>query len=154
MVIKLKDIVDELDAQSDIHSSYFNKKTGKLIMISEEEIFIVENEESLEDVPEWQMELVEAAREILCDNSENYICLPDEFDIHEYKIIENFCLSYEDDKIQSELINSIRGRGAFRMFKDTIHRHDIQDDWYAYREKTFFNIAKDWCDINKIEYIE
>jgi hypothetical protein len=47
--------------------------------------------------------------------------------------MEHFCISVESDAQQDELLRAIRGRGAFRCFRDTIYNLDIRDAWYSYR---------------------
>lgn len=70
---------------------------------------------------------------------ENYIPIPSKFDINEYSIMEEFCIDIDDDKLNDELYSAIKGRGAFRRFKDLIQRNGLADDWYTYRE---INIEK------------
>lgn len=65
--VKLSDIIDGMETQSDESSSYLNKKTGKIVLISFEEMSAAEDNEPIEDFPEWQQELVETAREIAND---------------------------------------------------------------------------------------
>ena len=57
--------------------------------------------------------------------------------------MRQFCFSVGDQKISQSLLNAIHGRGAFRIFKDSIHRLGIADQWYKYRDnaikKSFLN---------------
>lgn len=68
--------------------------------------------------------------------------------------MERFCLSIEDEEISDSLYYAIKGKGAFRRFKEGIHRYGITDDWYKYREEALKQMARDWCEENDIEYIE
>lgn len=85
---------------------------------------------------------------------DDYLPLPTKFDIHEYSIMERFCRSREDDEMRDDLCDAIRGRGAFRRFKDSIHEHGIADDWYKYRDEALREIAIEWCEENGIPYTE
>lgn len=49
----------------------------------------------------------------IIENEEKYIQLLTKFDIHEYRIMEDFCYSVNDNRKQNELLNSIHGKGAF-----------------------------------------
>jgi hypothetical protein len=49
-----------------------------------------EDEDDLSGYPEWGQEAIQVAGEVL--GSDDYISLPSQFDIHEYKIMEEFCL--------------------------------------------------------------
>lgn len=151
-VIYLQDIVEAFDAYGEDSHSYLNIKTGEVSTLSSEEIDAIEDEDSIEDYPEWQHELIDKARDILELKSHEWVELPDKFDIHEYSIMENFSRSYQDEKISNELLNSIRGSGAFRYFRDTLDRLSISDEWYSYRKSAFEEIAKEWLDKNGIKF--
>ena len=146
----LRDVVDEMDALTDEATAYINRRTGELYTLSLEEVHLVEDEDDPEDLPDWQRETLSKAREIL--DSEDWLPLPDKFDIHEYAMMEEFCWSVDAPGIREELLNAIRGRGAFRYFKDTIHRHGIQEEWYRHRQMAFEKIAIEWLEANGIAY--
>ena len=153
--VKLSEIIDGMEFQSDENHSYLNKKMCKVVTVSEEEFHAAEMDDSLNNYPEWQHEMIEIAREILTDEGrEKFIDLPSKFDIHEYSIMERFCISIEDNKISDSLYHAIKGSGAFRRFKDGIYRFGIEEDWYRYRDEAIKRIAIDWCDENGIEYID
>jgi hypothetical protein len=151
--VKLDDIIEALEAQSDESYSFLNKKTGKVILISEEEQNAAENDEPIEDFPEWQQDLIKIAKEILVE-SDNYIGLPSKFDIDEYSIMEKFCLSLSDPEISDIFCRLMKGSGAFRRFKDAIHEYGIADDWYKYRNNALKKLAIEWCQENDIEFDE
>ena len=67
--------------------------------------------------------------------------LPSPYDIHEYSIIERFIWSLPEGVIRDRLENAIRGRGAFRRFKDSIYRLDIEQEWYDFRANAYREIA-------------
>jgi Uncharacterised protein family (UPF0158) len=150
--VKLKDMVNELPFIPDAASSYLNTKTGEIVSVTHEELRAAENEEPLEDFPEWQRDAICIAGDIL--ETDHYLPLPTKFDIHEYSIMERFCLSIEADDICDDLCHAIRGRGAFRCFKDRIHEYGMADDWYQYRDEALREIAIEWCEENGIPYTE
>ena len=102
--------------------------------------------------PDWQQESIKIAQEIL--ENDDYIPLPDKYEIHEYDIMEKFCLSINDDELRDIMYYSIKGSGAFRRFKDNILRYDIEEDWYKFREEAFREITVEWCEYNKVSFIE
>ena len=152
IAVKLKDIVDEISFMLDETSSYLNTKTGEVVTVTSEELRVAENEEPLEDFPEWQRDVIRIAGEIL--ETDDYLPLPTKFDIHEYSIMERFCRSVEDDDICDDLCNAIRGRGAFGRFKDRIQEYGIADHWHKYLDNALREIAIDWCGENGISYSE
>jgi len=49
------------------------------------------------------------------DDNKNFLGLPTKFDIDEYRIMERFCLSIQDEKTSEALYIAIKGSGAFRV---------------------------------------
>ena len=149
--VKLDEIIEGLEFQSDESSSFLNKKTGEVVLITDEELNAVEENEPVEDFPDWQQDQVRIAKEIIAETGD-YISLPTKFDIHEYSIMEQFCLSLDDTEMCNIFCDLIRGGGAFRRFKNAIHEYDIADEWYSYRNKALKEIAIEWCRENNIEF--
>jgi hypothetical protein len=150
--VKLLDLIEGMDFQSDERSSFLNLTTGDVVSITDEELRAAENDEPLEDFPEWQHDTIRIAGEIVA--TDHYLPLPDRFEINEYRIMERFCLSVEDADIQDDLCDAIRGRGAFRYFKDRIHAYGIAEDWYRYRDAALREIAVAWCEEHGLPYTE
>ena len=107
----------------------------------------------MDDYPEWQLEDIRTTKEFLY-NEDDYLALPTKFDLDEYRLMEKFCLSVENRGVSETLYSSIKERGAFRRFKDAVHRLDLADEWYQYRNQAIRQIAIDWCDLNKIKFID
>ena len=151
--VSLQAVVDEMDVFGDEMTAYINKKTGELFTVSDEVAgFIEEGDEDDYFIPDWQKEMLPKVREVL--ESGDFVPLPDKFEIHEYSIMERFCLSIEDDDLRGELLSGIRGRGAFRYFKDTLHRRGFQDDWYRYRNDALKRIAADFLEVEGIAFVD
>lgn len=153
--VKLKDIVDEMEMQMDEYHKYLNKETGEIVTVSTEELSIAEESEEDDDFseyPDWQQDSIKSALDVI-ENWENYIELPDKWEINEYDIMEEFCGSIKNDRISNALYSAIQGRGAFRRFKDAIIRFGVEDDWYKFREEALMQIAIEWCEENEIKYI-
>ena len=150
--VKLLDLIEGMDFQSDEQSSFLNLTTGEIVSITDEELRAAENNEPLEDFPEWQHEAIRIAGEII--ETDHYLPLPDRFEINEYRIMEQFCLSVDDDDLREDLCDTIRGRGAFRRFKDRMQLHGMAEAWYRYRDTALREIAVAWCEAHGIPYTE
>jgi hypothetical protein len=149
--VKLSDIIEAIEFQTDESSAYLNIKTGEVVTVSEEDFKAAENQDSLDEYPDWQHESVKAAHEILA-YEEDFISLPTKYDVHEYQIMERFIFSIKDREISDALYRAIKGKGAFRRFKDGIIRFDIEDEWHKYREDAIKQVAVDWCELNQIKF--
>jgi hypothetical protein len=61
--------------------------------------------------------------------------------------MERFYLSVDDEDIRDDLCDTIRGRGAFRRFKDRMRLYGMAEEWYRYRDAALREIAMAWCDV-------
>ena len=151
--VKLDDIIDGLECQSDESSSFLNTKTGEVVLMTDYAMRAAEDDEPLEELEDWERDLVAIAREILAETGQ-YIPLPTKYDIDEYSIMERFCLSLDNQEISDVLYELISGSGAFRRFKDAIYKYGVEDEWHKYRDNSIKEIAIEWCREHKIEFDE
>ena len=149
---KLSEIIEGMDFQFDETSSFLNTRTGQVVSVGDDDLRAAEDEKVVKLWPEWQRDNIQIAKEIL--EEDYYVRLPSKFDINEYSVMEDFCLSLSDERISNKLLNYIKGRGAFRRFKDEIYRLGIEEDWYKYRDNAFKEMAIDWCKDNGVEFID
>ncbi|MDT8861811.1 UPF0158 family protein [Alkalihalobacillus sp. MEB130] len=153
MLVKLEDILEGMEMQSEESHAYLNLETGEVVYVSREALLIAEDGEEYDHLPVWQQEEAQQAYEIV-ESFGKYVTLPTSFDIHEYDMLERFCYSLSDEKKQDLLLHAIRGKGAFRRFKDTLHRLGMIQQWYEYRDERYKELAREFCQSNKIDYIE
>jgi len=151
--VKLKDIIEEMEIQFEESRSLLNIKTGEIVIVSSEDLRAAEDEQPFDHLPEWERENRMLAIDVV-ENFENYIELPTKYDVNEYEIIENFCLTVSDQRKKDSLSKAIKGKGAFRRFKDKIIEYALEDQWYLYRDECYKQIAIEWCQENKIDFIE
>lgn len=148
--VYLQEVVDEMSAQTDECRAYLNCKTGELYTIPLDDLRILEDEDDLDSLPDWQREGLTKASEIL--DSDDWKRLPTKFDIHEYQIMEEFCLDFNNSFVQGQLLRAIRGSGAFRRFKAVVNQYGIQEEWYQYRDEAYEKIAIEWLSEREITY--
>jgi hypothetical protein len=151
--IKLSDIIDGIESQSDEYNSYLNKKTGEVVLVSDYEMRAAEEEEPIEDYPEWEQDQIRLAREIIAETGQ-YVPLSSKFDVDEHGMMESFCLSLADPKVRDALRDLIRGAGASRRFKDAVFHYGVEEQWRAYHDNALKEIAIAWCRQNHIEFDE
>jgi hypothetical protein len=148
--VNLQDVVAEMDALSDEHKAYINRKTGELITISDEEARLAEDSESEDDLPDWQAEMMPKVREVL--DSPDFIPLPDRFEIDEWTIMRHFAESQSNPEHREDLLSAIRGRGAFRLFKSLLPRLNLREEWFRFRAEALEQIAIDFLEVNGVPY--
>ena len=142
--VKLNDVIEALEAAAEEHAHYLDKRTGEIVLITNEEMEAAEEDELISEYPDWQRESILKAREII--KSEDFVALPDQFDIHEYKIMEDFCLAFEDRQVGENLLRLIKGSGAFRRFKNAIHAIGVEKAWYQFRRTELEKLAIQWLE--------
>lgn len=151
--VKLKDIIEEMEIQFEESRSLLNINTGEIVLVTSEDLRAAEDEKPFDHLSEWEQENRMIAIDVV-ENFENYIELPTKFEVNEYEIMENFCLTVSDQSKQESLLWAIKGKGAFRRFKDIIIDFEMEEQWYSYRDECFKQIAIEWCQENKINFIE
>src|SRR5215813_5133903 len=107
--VKLSDVVEKLSIVADQVNVYLNTKTGEFVVLTDDmaaldddDDFDEFDEDELDDdddddqidedslsEPEWMREAKQLRREVL--ESDDYIQLPDKFDLHDWQIMQDFC---------------------------------------------------------------
>jgi hypothetical protein len=149
--VKFNDVIEALEEAGEEHTHYLDKRTGEIVMITNQEMEAAEEDELVSEYPDWQRESILKAREIT-NSDEIFIALPDQSDIHEYKIMEDFCLEFEDRRTGEDLHRLIKGSGAFRRFKDAIYSKGVEKAWFQFRQMEFERIAIEWLEEEGIPY--
>lgn len=148
--VKLQDVLIALEPMGDEWYAYIHRHTGELITFSEEEMRLAEEDDP--QAPEWQLAQLPDVRKVLASN--DYVELPDAFAFDEYHVMERFCWQQDDAERREELLSAIRGRGAFRRFKDVVYVKGMADDWFAYRERALKELAMDFLEDEGIPFVE
>jgi|AGTN01.2.fsa_nt_gi Uncharacterised protein family (UPF0158). len=156
-IVELSEIVDALECSSEELQMYFDKTSGELFPITDDELALADGDGDGgdEDIPDWQQETIEKAKEILADEAgERYIQLPDQFEINEHDMMLRFGRSIDDDELSASVLGAIYGSGAYGRFAALIRASNIEKQWFAFKREQLKQIAVVWCDQNEIEYKE
>jgi hypothetical protein len=149
---KLSDLMMALEFETEEYRTYFDRDTGRTVAVESTVLSAVEegDEEDLADLVEEGNEELEIAKAIINDDGSRFLSPPDKFDFHEYAQMERFIDSLKNDDIADQLWRAIKGPGAFRYFKDTIHRLGIQEKWYQFRDQAMKQFIIEWAKDNDI----
>ena len=132
MKVKLEDIIEAMEFANMETEYYYDTQNEKVLMLFDEMVDGGDNQELFED----------------------YIPLPGQYDINEYRIMEEFIYELPAGKNQDVLARTIQGRGAFRRFKDKLYDLNLEKHWYQYRDEAYEKIARQWCEKYKIDIVE
>ena len=139
MTIKLEQVIEAIEMSDDFFTSFWDTKTGETVYLADP-LLNGETDEVL-------------AAEIETD-PKRFLRFPTRYEIHGYRIMEDFIEQLSPGKVQSDLSYSIRGKGAFRRFKESIRYHGLEQQWYHYLEKAYRDIAVRWCTEEGLAYSE
>ncbi len=135
-VMKMSALMEAIELASDSGAYFYDFDKQESIYLSE-------------DSWNWDEEDKEMA-ELMDMEWDRFIRLPEKYEIHEYRIMEDFIDELNDQKLQMELYRAIQGRGAFRRFKDKIRYSGIEQQWYDYQNNAYREFALRWCKENNI----
>lgn len=150
--VVLADLVDALNSLSEMAVAYLDRETGEIHCLTEDDLAAAERARG--DLAGWEHERVDLVREIRGDEAGRYAALPDKEEIHEYRFLEDFAYAYPDEVVSEDLSEAIRGRGAFRRFKEAVHRLGLTEEWYEYRHQRLLEVAEEWCESNDIPFVK
>lgn len=140
MKVKLEEVLEALDFANYETQYYYDVKNEKILMVFDGMVDGEDDQELIEKIEDGFIE--------------DYIPLPGQYEIHAYQIMEEFIYDLGDGKQQEILAGAIRGRGAFRRFKDRLYDLNLQQKWYDYRDSTYERIAREWCEKYNLEVVE
>lgn len=142
--VSLDLVAQELETLTDETTAFVNRRTGEVVSVSHDELALVEEEVDEEDLSDWEVEMLPQLREIAF--GEDWVALPDKFDIHEWEIMRQFVETIDDEDLAGQLERAIHGKGAFRMFRATIEDAGCRDEWYDFRREALKKIAREALD--------
>jgi hypothetical protein len=132
IAVFLEDVAEHMDIASDETSFFYNTETGEFEFYNEYE------SDGMLDPKKFE--------------EDRYVSLPSRFDIHEYAMMQRFAADVQDNHKQELLLVALEGKGAFRRFKGTLFRTELEKGWYAFKAQAFAEVAREWCDENDIPY--
>jgi len=149
--VLLSDVMFEIEGTTEEWSSFVDRRNGEVVGLPSSTLEFVEEGEDPEDYcDEGGEELLELARKIC--NTDDFVSLPSQFDIHEWSIMRDFCNLVDSDSDRTELLKAVHGSGAFRFFRATINRLGLVDQWNNFKEATIETIVIDWLESQSIQW--
>lgn len=105
-----------------------------------------------DELHDWQRETIHDALQIEC-NLDRYLSIDPE-PYADYNDMQRFIWTVENDRLAAQLDCAIRGRGAFRRFKDLLACHpQVKAVWYEFKDRQNERRMRDWLEYHNIEPI-
>ncbi|HEL1768684.1 TPA: hypothetical protein TXV04_001826 [Streptococcus suis] len=140
MAVWFQDVVDALQMLNQGDRYYYDSYLDELVYLSVEETGL-ESREGLEE-------------EIEEDVTGRFVRLPTYYDFNHYAFMERYVYHLPEGDLSDRLSRAIRGRGAFRRFKNELERCDRLEEWYAFETQCYKELVLDWCQENEIAIVE
>jgi len=138
VTVNIESIADAMEATMDGWEQYLNMETGEIVSLSDG---------TWSDRDEEDESLAEEI-----DTTDKYVCISNQYEIHEYEIMEEFAYATPKPRYQEKLLRVLRGRKPYRNFKDEINCLGISESYYAWRLIALCKKAKNWCEENEVPY--
>ena len=132
MKVKLQEVLEALEGAGMEIEYYYDTKNQGILMVFDGMINGEYDPELMEEISEGFIE--------------DFIPLPRQYDINEYHMMEDFIYELPAGKNQDILQQAIRGKGAFRRFKDRLYDMNLEKSWYTYRDAAYEKVAREWCE--------
>jgi hypothetical protein len=152
--IKLSELIEALEMDFEESVTRVDLQEGCVVTVDQTVLSAAEegNEPALDKLAEWEKKEVEIARAIAEDSGERFVSAPSKFDFHEYRQMEKFIGTVEDAEAAQQLWRAIKGKGAFRYFKDTASRLGLLERWFGYRDEAMKEFVVGWAEANNVAY--
>lgn len=137
--VSLKQVIGAIESADDSCAQLYDLETGETVYLPDADI---------------TGEIDEELEASIDSHPGRYLRFPTKYEIHEYRIMENFIDELPAGAAKQELAGAIRGKGAFHRFKNGIRYHRIEQNWYDYLAAAHREIAVKWCLENGLGYIE
>mgnify|MGYP002524801544 CR=1 FL=1 len=140
MKIALKLIAQKIDEAMCEWETYYNPKTGKMVELPDDENFFIDDD------------MVRLAEEI--ENNGDFLRLPNQYEVKEYRIMRDFALGLHDEKLKIELLDALTRKHPYRRFKDVVKYYEVAEAYYDYKFNRCYELAKAWCIEHSVDFFE
>ncbi len=100
-------------------------------------------------IPQWQQDSMRRVREIR--ESDSWVQVATRMDIDEYAIMKRFA-SGARPSVSKALLDALHGKGAFRRFRDEIHRTGSEAAWQEFRSERIARDIRATLDTRGVKY--
>ena len=154
--VKLSALIEALEFDTDERVTSVDLQNGCVVSVDAALLSALEEADEalaaeLADGIEPELEI---ARAMVDDSGERFVAAPDKFDFHEYRQMERFIGTVADAGEAEQLWRAIKGKGAFRCFKDTADRLGRLQQWYQYRESAMKELVIGWAEVRQIPLVD
>ncbi|MDO4803404.1 MAG: UPF0158 family protein [Lachnospiraceae bacterium] len=139
MKVKLQDVIDGIAFANAQFQYFYHKKTEEVLVLMDNIYGIGKDKAMQEDVDK---------------NADDYISLPNEYEVDEFAMMADFVEELEDSLAASALFRALDAEPdtAPRLFRQSVKAFDLAEEWEAFRNSCYSEVARQWCEENGIDW--
>jgi len=151
--VKLSDLIEAFDSESDEFASYVDLQTGEVVQVEHALLNVIEegDDDLSGELANWEKAEVRIAQAIVSDPDERYVDVADKAGLNEHRLMERFIAGVKNRAAAEKLAQTIKGKGAFRAFKDAASKLGLLDQWYTFREDAIRTYLLNWARANGVK---
>ncbi len=128
---------------------YYDKQLNEFHMIEQIYIQMIENDKPPDNLLDWMHNSLNQAKSYIEKVDQGDIVnLYNYMDVNLYTFIEQFVYYKNND----DLAYVIRGKKAFRRFRDTVERKGWLEEWYEFERVQYAKKVIEWAEENNLDY--
>ncbi len=173
LTLDLSELAEAFEDASQEIDRFLDLETGQVIMITDEtreelnkiyaQVYGKGGEEKTpfdealrwRNLPDWEQALLVEADQVEQGFGERYIRVPQADSRAAYQDMEAFIETVADPRLANLLEYAIRGRGAFRRFKDVLADHPPdRERWFVFKGQQLRLRVLEWLAEEEIEAID
>jgi len=163
--VDLDELAFALDFRPEGMNHYLDLETGQVVSVSEESRRELEwlyagikfrkgeapspLEQLLQASPlrDWQKEEVRQAAAVEAGYGTRFVAIPRLESWESYGDMQDFIDTVRDAHLRERLEVAIKGRGAFRRFKDVLERYPRERErWFTFQNDRMLQRAREWLE--------
>ncbi|QDG52145.1 hypothetical protein FIV42_15760 [Persicimonas caeni] len=131
---------------------YLDTDTGKVLMFGPD--IPAADDEPRDNDPDWVKEAHAQRVEAWNDTTGRYLAVPSAGSEEGWQDMDAFIATVDDDELREALAEAIRGRGAFRRFKDVLTRAPAERQrWFDFKQQRTDERIRHWLAGNGFELV-
>ncbi len=164
--VDLDEVKYAMDSAFDEIANYLDLETGQVVSVNGEtrqqleallELMDAETMEAImdaiqtEEAPDWQKDSLRDAVLVEFGFNSRFIEIPQADSREGYEVMEAFIETVAQSHLQELLQVAIRGKGAFRRFKDVLAAHPQERErWFQFHDERLHQRVLDWLETEGI----
>ncbi len=84
-------------------------------------------------------------------NPDKYFPVEQEHSSTAFRVMESFAETVADNRLKGRLTDALERKKPFANFKIIIDNSAVREQWFAYRDEAYANIAMEWIELNAPE---